>query len=196
LTDTAANASSTFYRSVDHPLADDSENLEAIARDVQRRANRSRNVPVAVADEQLEHAETTPFQSVRNMLLTPSSIKRLEVSRTDRVQFRTGDRVKVVLGTFVGHVGRIALVNDDNTASVDFDVTNPNDQEIAKRVDTHTTEIRKLFLPGDFVVVLLGKHRGVRGFIVQMDDNRVSIFQRGPKSRSGIVLFEEVGSEV
>ena len=201
LIDTGASASSTFYRSVNvnHSQADESpEDLERIANDIQRRENRSRNVPVMVDEMQHDKiVQDKSFQPVRNMLLTlPSSILRYsEVLRTDQVQFRTGDRIKVVLGTFMGQVGRIALVNDHNTASVDLIVSDSNDPEMTKRLDIHTTEIRKLFLPGDFVVALLGKHRGVQGFIVQMDDYRVSIYQRGPRSHSNM-LSEEVGSEV
>jgi transcription elongation factor len=95
----------------------------------------------------------------------------------------------------VGQVGLIALVNDDNTASVDLNVTNPNDSEMTKRWDIHTKEFRKFFLPGDFVVVLLGEHKGVQGFIVQMDDHNAAIYQRGPRSGSSL-LFEEMGNEV
>ena len=198
LIDTAAGASSTFYRFVDvnRPLADESpEDLERIAHDIQRRANRSRNASVTAADKQ--HVQDTPFQPVNNVPLTPSALRRSEVLRADQEHFRTGDRVKVVLGTFIGQVGRIAFVNDDNTAAVDLNVASPNlnDPEMVKRLDIPTEEMRKCFLPGDFVVIMLGKHKGVQGFIVQIDERSVAIYQRDPRSQSRM-LSDEVGNEV
>ena len=191
--ETVASASRTFYRFVDinhRPLADESpEDLERIAHDIQRRANRSRNAPVTAADEQ--HVQDT-----NNMPLTPSAPRRSEVLHADQEHFRTGDRVKVVLGTFIGQVGRIAFVNDDNTAAVDLNVANPNlNDPVAKRLDIPTEEMRKFFLPGDFVVIMLGEHKGVQGFIVQMDEPSVAIYQRDPRSQSRM-LSEEVGNEV
>lgn len=95
------------------------------------------------------------------------------------VSLHTGDRIKVITGTFIGLSGRVVDLKDDNTV-----VFETND---AKRHETYTSEIRKYFSRGDYVRVLEGDLHGKEGFIIELGSNSAVIF--------GCTTGEEVRSE-
>jgi len=101
------------------------------------------------------------------------------------VKLRVSDRVQVVSGPFQGLSGQLVDVEDHHTMIFESERL-PSGQRV------QTWEIRKMFLRGDFVRVVCGEHRGVKGFIVDMDQSSAFIYRQ-----VGQTLYrQDIGSEV
>jgi transcription elongation factor SPT5 len=74
------------------------------------------------------------------------------------------DRVRVVLGQYKGVIGRIVAIEDNNL----IDVQAENLPTLG-RITVPVCEVHRKLVTGDYVEVLNGEHRGVEGFIVNID---------------------------
>lgn len=114
-----------------------------------------------------------------NVNPTPHELALFQSSRQEQVikalkagtvPLSIGNRIKVIVGTFMGLTGRVVEIKVDNT------VVFETDDMI--RHEVFNLEICKYFIRGDYVRVLRGEFSGKEGFIVGLDRNSVVIYER------------------
>jgi ribosomal protein L24 len=105
------------------------------------------------------------------------------------VKLRTWDTVKVVSGALQGLLGHVIDVSEGHNVLIESD-------ELHAPQTVKAWELRKMFGRGDFVRAVCGEHRGVEGFIVDMDSTTVSVYQfaRDTPNRLRVRTGEEVRS--
>jgi transcription elongation factor len=101
--------------------------------------------------------------------------------------FRISDKIRVVAGPCCGLIGRLTNIQDETVTFESDGLQSP--------LQALVREVRKQFDLGDFVEVLCGNHRGVKGFIVHMDEDAAVIYrQKQVMYYSG--LHQQPGEEV
>jgi transcription antitermination factor NusG len=79
--------------------------------------------------------------------------------------WRTGDRVQILEGAFVGTSCLIREIDEDNrSVIVEFDLQKPT------RVEVRLEDVERQFLAGDKVRVALGEYKGRTGSIIEIND--------------------------
>jgi len=105
---------------------------------------------------------------------------------------QAGDRILVMSGTLQGSSG---LVVETMESTVHFSLS--DDKTTVYEVQAQ--DVRKDFVPGDFVEVLEGPERGVTGFVVDANDVSIVIYSRTVTmlwaSRDYTTHIEEEGRE-
>lgn len=81
---------------------------------------------------------------------------------------KSGDRVRVIRGAYIGTLGEITEVLD-----MTVKVFNREKDEV---IEIPTPDVRRAFTLADYVKVTHGLNRGIEGFVVALDDHCVSIF--------------------
>jgi transcription elongation factor len=88
-----------------------------------------------------------------------------------------GNKIKVAYGPLSGLEGHIMDTHDDDT--ITFLPVDSQRYGSLQPQRVKISEVRKKFSKGDYVRVIHGRHNRAEGFIVDMNDRCVSIYQLG-----------------
>lgn len=133
-----------------------------------------------------EMKKMTEFSTITNAkfdvfsFLTPGKMLEIGINyASDQAQY--GDRVRVLHDTdgFAGGTAGIVQACQGSTVTVLFDSTG-EEHTLSQYDVAHTFE------PLDLVEVVLGRHKGLRGMIVMIEDNEVTVIDE--KSDSDLVI--------
>jgi ribosomal protein L24 len=102
------------------------------------------------------------------------------------------DRILVMSGMLRGCSGNVIDVTDSSVrfSSIDDNLV----------CEVQVREVRKHFIPGDFVEVLEGPERGAAGFVVEANDISLAVYIRVVtmlwRSKDDVTPIEQEGREV
>ena len=122
----------------------------------------------------------------RKMIIMKNLENSIDESKRLHRSFEKGDKVKVVSGDLMNLVGVILEVNQDFIL-VDFSDSDYFNEPMRFKAD----ELMKLFEVGNNVEVISGGYKGLNGFIIKIDENRVHIIGEENKDEI-IVLMTEI----
>jgi transcription elongation factor SPT5 len=97
----------------------------------------------------------------------------MELILSTSTSFRVGDRVQVISGQQTGLSGYVQSVDNDSLAILPH-----SDNDNADVISFSPKYLKKLFEIGDFVKVRTGLCTGRKGWVVDIDDNIVTITER------------------
>ena len=111
------------------------------------------------------------------------AMETIEESKKVLKNLDKGDKVKIIAGDLKGLYGTVIEVNE-NAVKV---------QPIAEiynfeSIDFLTCEIVKVFMLGDHVEILHGKHKGLTGSVIKVDDNIAYIISEDNKEEMQVLV--------
>jgi len=94
----------------------------------------------------------------------------VEATETGLIKLRASDRVRIVAGALKGTAGYVTEIKDNHVIIVES-------ADLPAPQHMRTWEVCKRFDLGDFVRAVCGEHRGVEGFIVDIDNDHAVIYR-------------------
>jgi transcription elongation factor SPT5 len=129
-----------------------------------------------------QNAESDPRKRekmMQNLSMATDQSRRLHK------HIEKGDEVKIVAGDMLGFTGKVIEINNE-AIKVDFSM-HPG---FSEPVLVHPSELVKLFKIGDQVEILTGRHKGLSGTVIKLDDKMAHLITDDNKEEIMVLITD------